>query len=115
MPLSTCIDYGNQVTGTAKACPQYGAKGRALTGPKKLGTFGKPMIGLFVVSIVAAGATNILNPPPPPTPEQQAEAALAREQNVNIVTYARSLRATMRNPESLTFDRVTANGNGTLV
>lgn len=34
---------------------------------------------------------------------------------MNIVTYARSLRGTMRNPESLAFDRVTANGDGTLV
>lgn len=62
MPLITRNECGNQVSGTAKACPQCGAKGKALTGPKKLGTLGKVMFGIFGVSIVIAGATN-MNPP----------------------------------------------------
>lgn len=61
MPLITCNECGNQVSETAKACPQCGAKGKALTGPKKLGTLGV-MFGIFGVSIVIAGATN-MNPP----------------------------------------------------
>lgn len=99
MPLITCNECGNQVSGTAKACPQCGAKGKALSGPKKTGTFGKMMLGLFGASMLVAGATNLMNPPPAATPEQQAEAALSEKRNLNIVTYARSLRSTMRDPE----------------
>lgn len=115
MPLITCNECGNQVSGTAKACPQCGAKGKALTGPKTIGNFGKVMVGAVVAVILVAGVNNLMNPPPAQTPEQQAEVALTEKRNLNIVTYARSLRATMRNPESLTFDRVTANEDGTLI
>jgi hypothetical protein len=115
MPLITCNECGNQVSGTAKACPQCGAKGKALTGPRTTGALGKIFLVLLGVGVLGAGITSLTNPPIQPTPQQRAETSAAEQRNMNIVLYARSLKAAARNPQSVEFDRVIANGDGTLV
>lgn len=113
MALITCSECGNQVSGTAKACPQCGAKGKALSGPKKqLGTNGKLVIG-GIVAAVAIGAMTT-NQSSPPSPQQQAANEATKARMINVVTYAKSLTVAARNPDSVVFERVLANGDGSL-
>jgi hypothetical protein len=115
MALRTCNECGNQVSASAKSCPQCGAKGKALVGSREKGIFGKALLAFFGLSIVITAATEVMNPSTPETAEEEAYRARVQERNVNIVTYARSLKAAMRNPHSVSFDRVLTNGDGSLV
>lgn len=113
MALITCSECGNQVSGTAKACPQCGAKGKALTGPKKqLGTTGKLIIAGLVAAVAIGAMTT--NQGGQPSPQQSAADEATKARMVNVVTYAKSLTAAARNPDSVVFERVLANGDGSL-
>jgi hypothetical protein len=115
MALMTCHECGNQVSASAKACPQCGAKGKALIGPpvkKQIGTTGKVVIGGVVAMLAIGGMLSAQSHSP--APEQQTEHDANDRRNTNIVLYAKSLQAAARNPESVIFERVLANQDGTL-
>jgi ribosomal protein L40E len=116
MALRTCAECGADVSTAAKACPQCGAKGQALNGrPKTLGWVAKGALVLFGISFVAVAITNQINPPKPLSAAEKAEKTQSEKRNLNIANYARSLKAAARDPESLSFDEIVANDDGTLV
>jgi hypothetical protein len=70
--------------------------------------------GWMIFLLLVAGLSQA-NPSGLPTAEHKAPDEAASKRNTNIVMYARSLKAAARNPDSIVYDEVLANGDGTLV
>ncbi|MEG3177113.1 zinc ribbon domain-containing protein [Sphingomonas sp. RB3P16] len=115
MALISCNECGSQVSDAAKSCPQCGAKGKTLVGQKKPGKWGKTALGFFGVFILAGVVGNIGSPPHVQTAAERVGEKLLEKRGANIALYAASLRATMRDPTSLSFDEVYSNDDGSLV
>lgn len=70
--------------------------------------------GWLAFLFVVIGFAN-LNPSGPAISGHKAPDETANDRNTNIAMYARSLKAAARNPDSIVYDEVLANGDGTLV
>lgn len=113
MALKPCRECGHKISTEATACPQCGAK------PKQ------PMGRMKVIALLIFGGfilTSLTRPssPPKPIPEPPNEFVLAakarteaRFQSASKVL--RSIKAAMREPESVRWQQVTTNDDGTVV
>lgn len=126
MALMTCHECGHQVSTSSQVCPQCGATGKALTGSlpaRERRSWRK--VALLVAGISVFGALISAVMAPEKGSEASSETSLEgsaklannrdKERNVNIVMYAKSLKAVARNPESLEYEQVLTNEDGQLV
>lgn len=115
MALMTCHECGAEVSTAAKSCPHCGARGKAFRGRRKLGLVPKVLLGFLGVGMIGAAVSEAIHPHEEQTAAQDAEHKATSERDTNIVTYARSLKAWVRNPDTLVYEHVRSNPDGKLV
>lgn len=97
MALVSCHECGAKVSDEANACPQCGVKPKA-----KTSLFTKIVGGFFALTVASAIIGQNSNSPPaaPPAPKKPADP-LAEARFQRTVLVARSIKAALRNPDSV--------------
>lgn len=109
MALIACHECKRQVSDTAKSCPSCGAKVK-----QPMGWGSKTLIGLLVIVIVSAVASNH-NEPPPKTAEQIAKEAANRIRVSTAVSVARALKEQTSDPGRFSLESVRMNEDATVL
>jgi hypothetical protein len=121
MSLITCPDCRAEVSRSAKACPQCGASAKAIIKgqpktSKRIGKAGKIGIGVATAAFVALGAASII-----PRSARAPSAADAKEdmqykqRSEAAVADGVSLKQSLRDPDSLVFEKILASDDGNVV
>lgn len=119
MAMINCGECGASVSTEAKSCPGCGANRklfrsspgtkRRMPWPKKIGIAFAAVLGLGAVGQVVSGGAN-----------QSAQAESAQDKQTKQRDYAaylsaKALKASLRNPDSLAFQYIHANDDGSVV
>jgi hypothetical protein len=121
MSLITCPDCGTGVSRSAKACPQCGASAKAITKghakpTKQIGARGKIGIGIATTAFIALAAASILpHTAQAPIAVDTKEDALFKQRSEAAVTDVVSLKQSLRDPDSLVFEKILATDDGSTV
>lgn len=107
MSLIACKECGAQVSTKAAACPKCGAKV-----PPRTTLFAKIVAGLFALFIVLA--LYIRGAQPPATPAQIAETAASSKRSALAYDLAATIKARMRDPDSLKVTWIGVNSRATI-
>jgi hypothetical protein len=113
MALKPCKECGYKFSTEAAACPHCGAKPKQPIGRLKVITL--LIFGGFVISGVTKSIQPPAPPPPPPTPAQVAAKAVSDARFNSTVHVLASIKAAMREPDSLKWESIRANEDGTVV
>ena len=119
MAMITCGECGASVSTEAKSCPSCGANRKVfrrpagtkkpMSWPKKFGIAFAAMFGLGVVGQIITGGSN---------PAAQAESPQDKQKShrdYQAYLSAKALKASLRNPDSLSFDSILANDDGSII
>jgi hypothetical protein len=121
MSLITCPDCRADVSRSAKACPQCGASAKAIIKgqprtSKPIGKAGKIGIGVATAAFIALGAASIIpRSAPTPSAADAKEDAQYKQRSEAAVTDAISLKQSLRDPDSLVFEKILSNDDGSVV
>ena len=120
MSLIVCPDCGTKVSHSAKTCPSCGASAKAIARvqrapAKQIGRFGKIVIGGAVLGAVAVAAVSIMHEPSPAMHTNTQADALFKQRGQAAMKDAVNLKQSLREPGSLTFDKILTNDDGSLV
>jgi hypothetical protein len=116
MALKPCRECGYKFSTEAAACPQCGAKPKQPMG--RLQVIAILIFGGFVInSIVPSAQPPAAAPPPVPTlTAAEVEAKVASEARFRrTVRVLASIKAAMREPESLKWEQIRSNEDGSVV
>lgn len=119
MAMISCGECGASVSTEAKVCPGCGANRKTfrrpagapkrMSWPKKVGIAFAVMVGVGVVAQTIAG---------PSTDKAQAESPQVKQSKQRGYTAylaAKALKASLRIPDSLDFDEILANDDGSVI
>lgn len=121
MAMITCGECGGSVSTEAKTCPNCGASRkvfRRAAGTKKpmpwLKKIGIAFGVMFGVSLVGGFAASVSGTKP------SAESESAQNKQQKHMTYqaylaAKAVKASLRNPDSLSFEQILANDDGSVI
>lgn len=109
MALIKCRECGTEVSTEAKTCPKCGAK------PTKEMGVGMVMLIAFGIVIGAFSLFGGSTPKPVATPEKNAQKEAEDKRYALATITSKTIRDAMRDPDSLKFDRLLVNENGTVV
>lgn len=119
MPLIRCPDCGTDVSTAAKACPTCGASARTIAKgqpPKQIGRRGKVIIAIVTAALVGGGGLSVLHRAGQnPSPADRAAEARHHQRLDIAVTDAANLKAATRDPDSLLFEQILANEDGSII
>lgn len=119
MAMITCGECGASVSTEAKSCPACGANRKVfrrptgakkpMSWPKKIGIAFAATFGLGVVAQIITGGAN---------PAAQAESPRDKQKShrdYQAYLSAKALKASLRNPDSLSFESILANDDGSII
>jgi|SRR5579884_1914759 len=121
MAMITCGECGGSVSTEAKTCPNCGASRKVFqraAGTKKpmswLKKVGIAFGVMFGVSLVGGFAASVSGTKP------GAESESAQDKQQKHMTYqaylaAKAVKASLRNPDSLSFEQILANDDGSVI
>lgn len=109
MALIKCHECGMEVSTEAKTCPKCGAK------PTKNMSAGMVMLIAFGIVIGAYSLFGSSTPKPAATPEQNAQKEAEDKRYALATITSKTIRDAMRDPDSLKFDHLLVNEDGTVV
>jgi hypothetical protein len=121
MAMITCGECGASVSTEAKSCPACGASRKVflrppgtkkpMSWPKKIGIALGVMFGVSLVGGFAAGVSGT-------NPGTQTETAQDKEQkhrDYQAYLAAKALKASLRNPDSRSFEQILVNDDGSVI
>ena len=119
MAMINCGECGASVSTEAKSCPACGANRKVfrrpagakkpMSWPKKIGIAFAAMFGLGLVGQIITGGAN---------PNSQGESPQEKQKtHRDYLAYlsAKALKASLRNPDSLSFESILANDDGSVI
>lgn len=113
MALIKCAECGHQISTDAKACPSCGAKP-----PKRTSLLTWALGGLFAIGVIGAVANsgrsnNEATPAKALSPEEAKQAEARKLQEAGALHGARTLKASMKDPESFELKQLLLMTDGT--
>lgn len=113
MALIKCHECGTEVSTEAKTCPKCGAKvKKPSSGAGTMLIIGL-VAAIFLVAMAGGGGSKGVSEPE--TPEQKAKKDAEYKQYVVAVATSKTIRESMRDPESLKFESLRVNDEGSVV
>jgi RNA polymerase subunit RPABC4/transcription elongation factor Spt4 len=100
MALIKCKECGSEVSSSAKTCPKCG-----VPMPKKTSR-ATWMLLIIVVGIISMSFLNETKPTTQKTPEEVAKEKSDQDRNYKVLLGAKSIKQSLRDPDSLKFDSV---------
>lgn len=121
MVMIKCGECGASVSTEAKSCPGCGANRKVfrrpagakkpMSWPKKIGVWFAILFGLVLIGEIAAGLSGIN--PTTQTDSPQEKQKTHRDYQAYLA--AKAVKASLRNPDSLTIDEILANDDGSVI
>ncbi len=108
MALMTCTECKKEVSDSAKTCPHCGAKVKKLRSPVMSSLI---WVLLFVTLFAVVASVNTKPEAAPASPEEIAKT----KRYVAAVSASKSIRAAMRDPESLKYETLRVNDDASVV
>lgn len=111
MAMIKCKECGKEISNKAEACPSCGAK------PYKPSGCLVVFLAVVLIGIFGSIASSCNPPPPPPakTPEQIAAEQKASAARAKVIMSMQVVKDAMREPESIVWESVRANGDASLI
>lgn len=111
MSLIKCTECGNEVSTQAKTCPKCGAKVKKLM--SRLTKILLGGLGISILIVIATGqpATNGIQE----TPQEKAAKAEENKRYSAAAGATKTLRDSMRDPDSLKFESVRVNDDASVI
>lgn len=116
MAMTPCGECGADVSQSARSCPRCGATGKQLRPKVKrpMSLAAKAAIAVFALSFIAVAAMQQPGPPRQ-TPVQAREEQAHQARISSVVAAASALKQSLRNPASLTYDKILVSENADTV
>jgi hypothetical protein len=121
MAMINCGECGASVSTEAKSCPACGASRKVFRRPagakspmsrrKKIGIFFGVTFGLGVIGEIAAGVSGTN----PTAQTESAQEKQSRHRDYQAYLAAKAIKASLRNPDSLSFEQILVNDDGSVI
>lgn len=116
MTMIACAECGATVSDTAKTCPSCGTSNKRMKKAKQpTPRWFKIAIAVFIAAIAIAVAVQDNKPAPLQSPQEIAAARVEDLRNRSAYDAATTLKAHLRDPSSLHFERISVNEDGSIV
>jgi hypothetical protein len=121
MAMINCGECGASVSTEAKSCPACGAGRKVfrrpagtkkpMSWPKKISVVLGVMFGISVIGGIAAGVSGTNQAPQ----TESAQDKQRKHMNYQAYLAAKAVKASLRNPDSLSFEQILANDDGSVI
>jgi rRNA maturation endonuclease Nob1 len=121
MAIINCGECGASVSTEAKSCPGCGANRKVfrrpagakkpMSWPKKFGIAFGAMLGLGLIGQIAAGVSGTN----PAVQTENAQDKQTKHRDYQAYLAAKTVKASLRNPDSLSFEQILANDDGSVI